>query len=347
LTTEILKVENLMRDADNVIKAAKLIQAGEVVAIPTETVYGLAANALDEKAVSKIFEAKGRPQDNPLIVHIDDFSDLEKIVEDVPQNAVKLAEAFWPGPLTMIFKKKDVIPNVVSAGLDTVAVRLPEHMIARAIIYTANYPLAAPSANTSGKPSPTKAEHVYDDMNGKIPAIVDGGSAGVGLESTVVDMTRYPPRLLRPGGITLAQLKSVLGEVEVDDAVVREIEKDAKVNSPGMKYRHYAPNAPLVILDGAVDTACEYLKEQDGKIAVLCFDEEIEEFSKICKNVISYGKENEPVTLANNLFDALRAFDNMNVDKIFAREPKGGEGMELAVINRLQKSAGFTRIKLS
>ena len=347
MTTEILKVENLMRDAENIIKAAKLLQAGEVVAIPTETVYGLAANALDEAAVSKIFEAKGRPQDNPLIVHIDDFSALEKIVEEIPENAIKLAEAFWPGPLTMIFKKKDIIPNVVSAGLDTVAVRLPEHRIARAIIYSSEYPLAAPSANTSGKPSPTKAEHVFEDMNGKIPAIVDGGSAGVGLESTVIDVTQNPPRLLRPGGITLAQLKEVLGEVEVDAAVVREIAKDAKVSSPGMKYRHYAPKAPLVIVEGELSDACDYVKTQDGKTAVLCFEEEVDEFSKVCENVISYGSENDPAMLANKLFDALRAFDSLDVEKIYAREPKGGDGIELAVINRLQKSAGFTRIKLS
>ena len=347
MVTEVLKVENLMRDADNIIKAAKLLQAGEVVAIPTETVYGLAANALDEDAVSKIFEAKGRPQDNPLIVHIDDFSALSKIVEEIPQNAIELAQAFWPGPLTMIFKKKDIIPNAVSAGLDTVAVRLPEHPIARAIIYSAEYPLAAPSANTSGKPSPTKAEHVYEDLNGKIPAIIDGGSAGVGLESTVVDMTKNPPRLLRPGGITLAQLKEVLDEVEVDDAVVREISKDAKVSSPGMKYRHYAPKAPLVIIEGELSDACNYVNEQEGEKAVLCFEEEVAAFSKVCKNVVSYGKEDDPTMLANKLFDALRTFDTIEVDKIYAREPKGGEGIELAVINRLQKSAGFTRIKLS
>lgn len=347
MTTKVLKVENLMRDADNIIEAAKLLQAGEVVAIPTETVYGLAANALDEEAVKKIFIAKGRPQDNPLIVHIDEFSTLEKIVEEIPDNAIKLAKAFWPGPLTMIFKKKDVIPNVVSAGLDTVGVRLPEHRIARAIIYSAQYPLAAPSANTSGKPSPTKAAHVFEDMNGKIPAIVDGGDSGVGVESTVIDITCTPPRLLRPGGITLSQLHEVLGEVEVDDAVIREISQDTVVNAPGMKYRHYAPKAPLVILEGELKSACEYVGAQAGKVAVLCFEEEISQFSKYCKHVVSYGTEEEPETLANKLFDALRAFDNMEIDKIYAREPKSGDGIELAVINRLQKSAGFTRIKLS
>ena len=346
MTTEILKVENLMKDAENIARAAELLRAGEVVAIPTETVYGLAANALDGEAVEKIFVAKGRPQDNPLIVHIDDFSTLEKIVEEIPENAIKLAEAFWPGPLTMIFKKKDVIPSVVSAGRDTVGVRLPEHRIARAIIYTANYPLAAPSANTSGRPSPTKAKHVFDDMNGRISAIVDGGESGVGVESTVIDITRTPARLLRPGGITLAQLRSVLGEVEVDDAVVREISDDAEVNAPGMKYRHYAPKAPLVILDGCLEDSCDYVKKQEEKVAVLCFEEELEAFSKICDNVISYGTESNPAVLANKLFDALRAFDEMEIDRIYAREPKGGDGIELAVINRLEKSAGFTRIIL-
>ncbi len=344
MKTEVLKVNNLIADADKISRAGELLKNGEVVAIPTETVYGLAANALDKDAVAKIFKAKGRPQDNPLIVHISDMEMLEKLVEEIPESAIALAENFWPGPLTMILKKRDIIPDEVSAGLSTVGIRFPEHKIARAIIFTSGVPLAAPSANTSGKPSPTKAEHVFFDMNGKIPAIVDGGEASVGVESTIVDLTREKPRLLRPGGISKAQLESVLGEIDVDPAVVRSIANDTVVAAPGMKYRHYAPNAPLFILEGDLASACEFVKGEEA-CAVLCFEEEVEEFSTVCDNVISYGRESEPETLARKLFDALRKFDDMDISKIYAREPKNGDGVELAVINRLQKSAGFMRVR--
>lgn len=344
MKTEVLKVDNLIKDAEKIARAAELLKNGEVVGIPTETVYGLAANALDKNAVSKIFKAKGRPQDNPLIVHISDMAMLEKLVEEIPDSAMALAEKFWPGPLTMIMKKRDIIPDEVSAGLSTVGIRFPEHKVARAVIFASDCPLAAPSANTSGKPSPTSAAHVYSDLNGKIPAIVDGGESGVGVESTVIDLTREKPRLLRPGGISKAQLESVLGEVEVDPAVIRSIENDAVVAAPGMKYRHYAPKAPVFILDGALDKACEFVASED--CAVLCFNEEEESFKKVCKNVISYGSEDKPETLARKLFDALRRFDDMEISKIYAREPQMGDGVELAVINRLQKSAGFARISV-
>lgn len=346
LKTEILQVENIIKDAEKIERAAALLRAGEVVAIPTETVYGLAASALDEKAVAKIFAAKGRPQDNPLIVHIAELGTLEKIVEEIPESAIKLANAFWPGPLTMILKKRDVIPDVVSAGLKTVGVRFPEHRVARAVIYSAGVPLAAPSANTSGRPSPTAAAHVQEDMEGKIPAIIDGGSCGVGLESTVVDLTGEKPRLLRPGGITPAALRHVLGEIEIDPAVTREIARDAVVRAPGMKYRHYAPKAPVVILDGDARRAQDYIRKNSAgeRVAMLCFEEEAALFSEVCGHVVSYGSAAHPEELAHGLFDALRKFDEMDLSKIYAREPEMGDGIELAVINRLQKAAGFTRV---
>ena len=236
-------------DKSAVKTAANLLLQGEVVGMPTETVYGLAANALSGEAVEKIFRAKGRPQDNPLIVHIADFDQIYDLCPAVPPQAKALAEAFWPGPLTMIVPKGDCIPDEVSCGLETVGIRLPSHPLARDLIRTAGVPLAAPSANTSGRPSTTTAEHVLHDMDGKIAAILDGGPCGVGVESTVVTLALDKPRLLRPGGITLEQLRSVLGEVEVDRALYEKIGDDVKVSAPGMKYRHYAPKAPVTVCE--------------------------------------------------------------------------------------------------
>ena len=235
---------------EDIAKAAVLLKAGGLVAIPTETVYGLAANALDGSAVKRIFEAKGRPQDNPLIVHIASLDTLPKLVASVPDEALALADQFWPGPLTIILPKASCIPDEVSAGLETVAVRFPSHPVARAIIEASGLPLAAPSANTSGRPSPTKAEHVLHDLRGKIEAVVDGGDCGVGLESTVVSLAGNRPRLLRPGGVTHEQLEETLGPVEIDPAVTHAVQKNAVVSSPGMKYKHYSPKARVVILKG-------------------------------------------------------------------------------------------------
>ncbi len=236
---------------ENAVKtAAELIRAGEVVGMPTETVYGLAANALNGEAVKKIFLAKGRPQDNPLIVHIADFDQIYDLCPAVPPQAKLLADAFWPGPLTMIVPKGDCIPDEVSCGLDTVGIRLPSHPMARALIRESGVPLAAPSANTSGRPSTTTAAHVMHDMDGKIAAVLDGGACGVGVESTVITLALERPRLLRPGGITLEQLRSVLGEVDVDRALYEKIGDDVKVSAPGMKYRHYAPKAPVTVVRG-------------------------------------------------------------------------------------------------
>ena len=235
---------------EDLLKAAEILKNGGLVGIPTETVYGLAADALNGQAVSKIFKAKGRPSDNPLIVHISDFEDIKKynLVKEIPEKAKALAEAFWPGPLTIIMKKSDIIPLEVSAGLDTVAIRLPSHSTAREIIRYADTPLAAPSANLSGSPSPTTAAHVINDLNGRIEAVVDGGDCEVGLESTVITLVGDVPKVLRPGGITFAQLKSVLGEVTIDDAVLNKLADGAEAASPGMKYKHYSPKANVVLL---------------------------------------------------------------------------------------------------
>ena len=230
--------------------AAEILRQGGLVGIPTETVYGLGANGLNPEAVSHIFQAKGRPQDNPLILHIPEASWLERYCKEIPLTAYQLAQAFWPGPMTMILKRKDIVPDVVTAGMDTVGMRCPSHPLCREIIALAQVPVAAPSGNTSGRPSPTTAEHMLEDMNGKIDAIVAGGPCSVGVESTIIDLTCQPPRLLRPGGITLEQLESVLGEVAVDPAVTRLMGAGEKPKAPGMKFRHFAPKAPVTVVAG-------------------------------------------------------------------------------------------------
>lgn len=255
-------------------EAGALLRAGEVVGIPTETVYGLAADALNPQAVKRIFEAKGRPQDNPLIVHIADLSMVREIATEFPPEAQKLADAFWPGPLTIILPKQDKIPIVTSGGLNTVGIRFPVHPMAQAIIRAAGVPLAAPSANTSGRPSTTTAQHVMEDLHGKIAAVVDGGPCSVGVESTVVSLCGERPRLLRPGGISLEQLQSVLGEVDVDRALKEKIDDSEKVSAPGMKYRHYAPKAPVTVVFGTPEASAQYIAQRLGQhTGVLCFDD--------------------------------------------------------------------------
>ena len=261
--------------AEDIARAGEMLRRGEVVGIPTETVYGLAANALDAAAVTRIFAAKGRPADNPLIVHISALSQLEALVADIPAKAERLAALWWPGPLTMIFKKAACIPAEVSGGLDTVAVRLPAHPTARAIIEAAGCPLAAPSANRSGSPSPTTAAHVAADMTGRIAAVLDGGESGVGVESTVVDMTHDVPRLLRPGGITAEMLQEALGAVEIDPAVTAMLEKGVVAASPGMKYKHYAPRAKVTLVRGTPEAYAAFVNAQAGAgVAAMCFDGE-------------------------------------------------------------------------
>ncbi|MBQ7055303.1 MAG: threonylcarbamoyl-AMP synthase [Oscillospiraceae bacterium] len=323
-------------------QAADLLKSGELVAIPTETVYGLAANALDGKTVEKIFLAKGRPQDNPLIVHISEAQEILPLVKVFDERAQKLAQKFWPGPLTIILPKSDLIPAQVSAGLDTVAIRMPSHPTARAIIKRCGFPLAAPSANTSGKPSPTTAAHVLDDMDGKIAAIVDGGSCNVGVESTVITLAQKTPRILRPGGITHEQLETVLGEVEIDKAVFKALEKDEKVLSPGMKYKHYSPNARVIIVKGSLEDFAKFAANRQEKTCAVCFDGEENELSV---PAYSYGHADSPQEQARELFDVLRRVDDQGMELALVRFPSL-DGVGIAVYNRLLRAAGFEVVEL-
>ncbi len=319
--------------------AAKIIQAGGLVAIPTETVYGLGANGLDEQAVAKIFEAKGRPQDNPLILHVAEPKEMERFCHDIPEEAYLLAEKFWPGPLTIVLPARDIVPKRTTGGLNTVAIRCPNSAVTREIIRLAGVPVAAPSANISGKPSTTTAQHVLHDHDGKIDAVVDGGPCSVGVESTIVDLTEKPARLLRPGGITPEQLTQVLGELTIDEAVTSQIDPTKVVKAPGMKYRHYAPCASVVIVAGSREKAAEYVhKYYEPEDRVLCFEEELPLYADC--NPLSYGRESDVNTLSAGLFDALRILDDPSIHRVFARCPEGG-GVAYAVQNRLKKAAAF------
>lgn len=320
-------------------EAADILCTGGLVGIPTETVYGLGANGLDAAAVEKIFFAKGRPQDNPLILHVPSADWLERYCQNIPPAAYELAARFWPGPLTMILERRENVPNVVTAGLDTVGMRCPAHPVCREIIQQADVPVAAPSGNTSGRPSPTTAAHMLEDMNGKIDAIVDGGPCAVGVESTIVDLTGPTPRLLRPGGVTLEDLRSVLGEVAVDSAVVRLMGEGEKPRAPGMKYRHYAPKAPVTVVTGDPHAAASYIQQNlRERIGVICFDEFANQFQGCVVKTI--GPSADKAEQARRVFDALRAFDSTDVDAIYAQCPDAS-GIGLAVANRLNKAAGF------
>ena len=326
-------------DQGVVSQAALHLTAGDLVALPTETVYGLGANGLNPEAVAKIFEVKGRPQDNPLILHIADPAQMELVCKDIPEAAYQLAEAFWPGPLTIVLPAQDIVPMSTRAGLPSVAVRCPDCEITRQIIRQAGVPVAAPSANISGKPSTTTAQHVYDDHAGKIPLIVDGGPCRVGVESTIVDLTEDRPRLLRPGGITPEQLIAVLGDLVVDKAVTAQIDKDEVVKAPGMKYRHYAPSEPVIIVSGSREAAAAYIHRHfEPGDRVLCFEEELPLYADC--DPLSYGQEADVNTLSAGLFAALRELDDSNIGKVFARCPVGG-GVAYAVQNRLKKAAAF------
>lgn len=333
----------LSPDEDGLAAAASLLQAGELVAIPTETVYGLAANAFDEQAVGRIFEAKGRPQDNPLIVHIADFDGLEQLVTAVPPRALALAKAYWPGPLTMIFRRSRLVPAAVSAGLDTVAVRMPSHPVARQIIRAAGVPLAAPSANRSGSPSPTTAQHVLADMMGRISAVLDGGECEVGVESTVVDMTGEVPCLLRPGGVTPEMLKAVTGELAVNAAVTEQLKQGETAASPGMKYKHYSPQAKVTLVKGSPRAYAEYVNARQGDgVMAMCFDGE-EALLRV--PYITYGSREDPLEQAHRVFDVLRRLDERHARQVYCACPSA-HGVGLAVYNRLLRAAGFEVIAL-
>lgn len=324
-------------------KAADILKNGGIVAIPTETVYGLAANAFNEIAVKNIFRAKGRPSDNPLIVHISDLNDIYKVISNFSEKAQKLANEFWPGPLTMILPKSPNIPSCVTGGMDSVAVRLPASEVAREIIKKCGVPLVAPSANISGKPSPTKFEHVANDLSGKVDALLDGGDCKVGVESTVLSLLEDIPVILRPGIITQKEIFEVIGKVEISPMTFKAPKPSEKVLSPGMKYKHYSPQTEVVMVLGSAKKYCKYV---NGKFlenpGALCFEEDIP-FLKV--PYISYGKKNCPEQQAKNLFDALRKSDGLNVKIIYAHFESGNEVSD-AVFNRLIRAAGFKYIEL-
>ena len=330
--------------SESIALACELLKAGEVVAIPTETVYGLAGDSTNPTAIKKIFEAKGRPADNPLIVHISDMKMLNGIVREIPKDAKLLARHFWPGPLTIIMPKGSKVCDENCAGLDSVGVRMPSHPIAREVIQKSGVPFSAPSANLSGKPSPTTAEAVFEDMHGRIPLIIDGGECQAGLESTVISVLTNTPTILRPGVITKEMIAKVLGkEVLVAGAVTEGIKKDEKVLSPGMKYKHYAPKAQVVILKGSLENFQKYVMSHKTKNTfVLCFESEENLFDV---PAISYGTRNDAKSQAKHLFSALRSLDSTNAELVFARCPET-DGVALAVYNRLIRSAGFTIIEL-
>ena len=326
-------------DPNAVRDAAAILRRGGLLGIPTETVYGLGADALNEDAVSRIFLAKGRPQDNPLIIHVPDASWLESYCRDVPPAAYQLAERFWPGPLTMILPRRDIVPLQTTGGLETVGVRCPNHPVTLAIIEAAGVPIAAPSGNTSGRPSPTTAAHMIEDMDGRIDGIVDGGPCTVGVESTIIDLTVTPPRLLRPGGLPLESLRQVLGEVAVDKAVTGLLAAGERPRAPGMKYRHYAPHAPVTVVTGEPERSARRIQGLLSDTAgVICFDE----YAPLFPGHIIHklGPAADKSAQARHVFDALRTFDGTDVTEIFAQCPDDG-GLGLAVANRLKKAAGF------
>lgn len=303
-------------------KAAGILKKGGLVAFPTETVYGLGANGLDAAACKKIYEAKGRPSDNPLILHIGDISQLDIIVKSVPEKAKMIMDKFWPGPVTLVFEKKDIVPDSVSGGLKTVAVRFPSNKLARELINTFGLPVAAPSANTSGKPSPTKAEHVLNDMNGKIDMIIDGGSCDVGLESTILDISTEKASLLRPGAITKEMIEAVIGEISVDPAVYKQLSKGEKPKAPGMKYKHYSPDADVSLVTGEEEKVIEKInslvkedKKNGLKTGVMCREKNKNSYN--ADVVLSVGENIE--TAGARLFDLLREFDALGVKKSLFR----------------------------
>ena len=330
---------------EELIEAAAILKKGGLVAFPTETVYGLGADALNEEAARKIYAAKGRPSDNPLIAHIAKKEDIEPLVREIPEAGKKLMDAFWPGPLTLIFPKSGRVPKGTTGGLDTVAVRMPSDPVARRLIELAGTPVAAPSANTSGRPSPTTAEHVRQDMDGRIEMIVDGGPVGIGVESTIVDVTGEIPMVLRPGAITMEMLKKCVGAVEIDPAILGPVSQDFKPKAPGMKYRHYAPKADLTIVSGETEDVVRAIsrmaaeRESEGlSVGIICTDETRALYP--CGVVRSMGVRARQETIAHNLYAVLREFDDLNADVIYSESFEGGE-LSQAIMNRLCKAAGY------
>lgn len=344
--TEVIKIDRENPDGQAMEKAGRILLSGGLVAFPTETVYGLGANALDEEAAKKIYEAKGRPSDNPLIIHIADMEHLDKIVTRVPEAAKKLADAFWPGPLTMIFDKSDCVPYGTTGGLDTVAVRMPSDVIAQELIRRGGGYVAAPSANTSGRPSPTTAQHVQEDMDGRIPLILDGGAVKIGLESTIVDLTAEIPTILRPGYVSLEMVQAIVGEAEVDKGLIAS-DSGIRPKAPGMKYRHYAPKADLKIVEGPMDKVIAYINERAGgsvRTGIICTEETKGRYPH--GDVKCIGSRKNELSIASHLFQVLREFDEDGVEAIYS-ESFEAPGLGQAIMNRLLKAAGHQKIDVS
>lgn len=343
MNTQIYKIDSKAVDHQKMEEAAQLIRSGELVAFPTETVYGLGADALNPQASKKIYAAKGRPSDNPLIVHIAKFEDLEEIAKEVPQEAKKLADAFWPGPLTMIVNKNEKVPYETTGGMDTVAIRMPDHPAALELIRQSGCLIAAPSANTSGRPSPTLAEHVAEDLGGRIPMILDGGEVGIGIESTIIDLTEKIPMILRPGYITKEMLEAVIGTVQTDPGIIAA-DSTKKPKAPGMKYRHYAPKANLMLIDGAkcavvdkINELTDAMHSEAKKVGIIGTDETVASYRG--DMVLSIGAREDEDAIARHLYKLLREFDEADVDVIYSESfatPRIGQ----AIMNRLLKAAG-------
>lgn len=356
METRIKKIDCNNMNSEDFSEAVRLLREGRLVAFPTETVYGLGGDAFDATASARIYAAKGRPSDNPLIVHIAELESLKQIACDIPESAYLLAEHFWPGPLTMILRRGERIPRETTGGLDTVAVRMPSHPIARRLIQESGLFIAAPSANASGRPSTTRAEHVIEDLSGRIDMIIDGGSSDIGLESTIVDLTTVPPAILRPGYITTESLRALLPDIELDKAVTRRAKDDNIVaRAPGMKYRHYAPQGELVIYEGAqeavvreINNAAADRLKQGFRVGILASEESAGEYLSDCRGegvtVVSVGSRNDEVKIAAGLFDALRSFDTLKADYIYA-ESFDSSDLGQAIMNRLLKAAGYSIIK--
>lgn len=354
MITEFYKVDSVdpKKNKEVFIKASEIIKSGGLVAFPTETVYGLGASIWDPQALKKIYKAKGRPSDNPLIAHIASIDSLYDLTDFVSEKAKILIDNFWPGPLTLIFKRKEGIVDELTGGLDTVAVRFPNCLVSRYLIEFSGA-LAAPSANTSGKPSPTRASHVKYDLDGKIDMIIDGGACAFGIESTIVDVSSEIPCLLRPGIVTLEQIEKLVGEIEVDPAVLEKLEDDIKPKAPGMKYKHYSPKADITIITGDIDKvskeivrlANKVFEETGKKVGILATDQTIDLYDKDKFIVLNLGNRNNIETISGNLFKMLRKFDYFMVDYVFA-EGFGESEIGLAVMNRLKKAAGYNVISL-
>lgn len=355
MDTLIVKMNSENIDNESIKKAGEIIREGGLVAFPTETVYGLGANALNKEAAKKIYAAKGRPSDNPLIAHIANEEMLKPLVKEIPEVAKKLMDAFWPGPMTLIFNKSDIVPKDTTGGLDTVAIRMPNHPITQALIKEAGVSIAAPSANLSGKPSPTLGEHVIDDMDGRIDMIIDGGMVGMGLESTIIDVTVEPPMILRPGFITKEMLKEVIDQVETDKAILTKPTDGLRPKAPGMKYRHYAPKADFRMYDGEEEKVANEIikvaneKDSHGYVTGILTSDQNKHFYEGKVNdgvvIVSLGDLDKPETIANHLFKALRDFDKMEAQFIFG-ETFSRKDVGDAIMNRLTKAAGYNIINL-